>query len=63
MTKNKQFFILVLSLFFVSLAVCGLCYWGAWQGGFTALVSMFGMTMWIGLCKFIQKALKEAFDV
>jgi hypothetical protein len=51
---------LILSLFLFSLTVCCLCYWAAWQGGWTAMFGMLAMVMWIAVAKFLQKVIGES---
>jgi hypothetical protein len=56
---QKEKVTLVMFLLTISLCVVGLCYWGAWHGGYVGLISMAGMCLWQGFARFIQKVVED----
>jgi len=57
--REKQKLTLIMFLLVVSLAICGLCYWGAWHGGYVGLISILAMSIWQGVARFIQKVVED----
>jgi phosphatidylglycerophosphate synthase len=57
--RQKEKAVLVTSFFAISLCLVGLCYWGAWHGGYVGLISMAGMCLWQGFARFIQKVVQD----